>query len=1210
MSIKKISAFSCFLLLTTLLFSQGKVSVISGNWSNPLIWLPAGVPSSTNDVTIANGTVVDLDMNGTCNSINIGTGGTLATFRFVGNVSRLLTVSQNFSVSGSGSVIVTTSSNKIHTLTISGNVINQGSLNFYRDPNSAVDLICNRNGNQFISGTGTLSSFSKIQSNLGTSNLNILEISVASFSVPNDFLTLTNGTVKFSSTTAATLVPFLNQTTVSANAGIWMNSPTSVLSTSAGIINSGLLRISSGTIIIGNAANEDLATNGGTLNISGGSVFVAGKYFATVAASTFSLSGGSITLPMNGSTSTIIAPLHFSANGSTFVMSDGTICIRAEGGAGPEDLGYVNTLNSGVTINGGTLQIGYTNSPASQSISINSTQPVPNLVVNSASITAKLATNSLSILNAVTISSGTLNSGNLDISLAGNWNDFGSFVPGNSIVTFNSSTSQSIFRSGGETFNHLRFAGSGIKSFSSNIAAAGNFSIASGTTVDVSVSNYSLSLNGHFLNDGTFVQQRGTVLLTGTSNQSIAGNSSTTFYHLSLNNAAGAVLANATSFEGTLLISNGVLNVNSQVFTLVSNSSNTGRIGPITGSGNITGNVVVQRFIPGGSTGWALIGSPIASGLTLNDWDDDLIITCATCPDGSGGGFLSVYSYDETQPGIYDDFYSYVPINSINDALIPGKGYWVYTGTGPLTSSDIVLDVTGAVRKFNYTIPLNYTNFGSPVDDGWNLIMNPYPSPISWNALRGLTTNIDNAIYVYNADLNGGVGSHASFVNGVSSPAVSSGGIDDNIPMGQGFYVHSTGATALSATENIKVNANPTFLKSALLPNPPLLRLHLKNNLTELDETVLYFESGATKNFEPHYDAYKMTSAGSPVIAFHYSGKDFQINAVSPISGSFSIPLKTISGASSNFTLSASNFSSFPFGTCIELYDTWTSQSTNLKTSEYSFYLPDTTTVARFELHIQISPLLANSQLQQPSCRLTNDGSVCAKGLNQGPWNYMWTHNGQIVKTSFNQPGADTLKNLSSGIVELEINSTGQCDNYSASFFVVQQQSVSSHFTCPDTLVLPYNAIQPNNLSLNAASYYWDSGQNDNSTLKSPLFYYQSPGEYKLMLYSSSATGCVDSAFKNIVVLADPTTISKNNYQESIIIKTLSDNHYELQSSTKNSFKNYALYNQNSTLLHLAELPYENQSSFTLNLEPYPSGIYYVKVMQGVNYFVVKLIAK
>ncbi|MBK6986308.1 MAG: hypothetical protein IPH32_16930 [Bacteroidetes bacterium] len=84
-------------------------------------------------------------------------------------------------------------------------------------------------------------------------------------------------------------------------------------------------------------------------------------------------------------------------------------------------------------------------------------------------------------------------------------------------------------------------------------------------------------------------------------------------------------------------------------------------------------------------------------------------------------------------------------LTAITNPIIPNKGYWVYLGTGASATSPITIDVTGTVRKFNNAIPLTRTNTGSTPDDGWNLIHNPYPSPIRWSSLRNGNLNVDNA---------------------------------------------------------------------------------------------------------------------------------------------------------------------------------------------------------------------------------------------------------------------------------------------------------------------------------------------------------------------------------------------------------------------------------------------------------------------------------
>lgn len=97
---------------------------------------------------------------------------------------------------------------------------------------------------------------------------------------------------------------------------------------------------------------------------------------------------------------------------------------------------------------------------------------------------------------------------------------------------------------------------------------------------------------------------------------------------------------------------------------MVSTATNTARIAQITGTGDITGNVTLQRFAPGGTTGWALLGAPMSSALTFSDWDDNIFISCPMCL-WLLLNFTSIYSYDETATGSYSVSNAYVPINTV-----------------------------------------------------------------------------------------------------------------------------------------------------------------------------------------------------------------------------------------------------------------------------------------------------------------------------------------------------------------------------------------------------------------------------------------------------------------------------------------------------------------------------------------------------------------
>ncbi len=1219
----RILVFTALVFFCASIFSQTtKTAISNGNWDSPTRWSPTGVPTVTDNVLIPNGRNIRIrNANAACNSLTVGAG-TAATLQFRGNTARTLTVTNNITINANASFDIRLASNTSHSLVVGGNIINNGKLDFAVDANSFCNTTFNRNGNQTVSGTGTLTRFNKINVNLGTSVTNTVEITASNFRAGNGFLNILNGTFKLSTPIAISASCYSVAATIPTTGRLFLNSATAALSASANVTCNGNITVANGTLNVGNANDEDLISNAGTLNVSGGVLNIAGKYNTTGGVSTFSLSGGIINVPVNGSTNTTNAPFNMVIAGSSFNMSGGILNILREGGTGAQDLGFTNTGGTAGTVTGGTLQIGTAVTPAGQIMKINSANLIGNLTLGSANATASLVTNPLSIFRNVLISSGTLNSNNLNITLGGNWtNNGGTFTPGTATTTFSSTIAQSIFKTGGETFNNITFTGSGTKTFSSAVTSNSNVVINTGATVDVSTSNFQLSIAKNFTNNGAITTRSGTILFNGSSAQTIGGTTITNFYNLTINNSAGGVsLLNAENLINTLSLNGGTFSMNSQVFTMVSTATNTARIGPITGSGNISGNVTVQRFAPGSVTGWALFGTPLSSALTLNDWDDDIFISCNTCPDGSASGFISIYTYSESLPGLHDDPASYIPMSTINDPIIPNKGYWVYLGTGSVTTTDITLDVTGSVRKFANTIPLVYTNNGSVADDGWNLIHNPYPCPISWTALRNGNASVDNAVYVYNADLNGGTGAFATYINNVSSPAVGAGGVGDDIPMSQGFYVHATAVTNLTAQETNKTLTNPTYLKMqnpvAPAANLPLVRFTLSNASGFEDETVLYYQNGATDNFDVDYDAYKMAGQDpkAPTIALEKI-KKFQVNGISPVNGNFSMPLKTLTGYSGTYTISAKNISSFPSGACVNLYDKFTSITTDLKTSDYVFTLADTTSVARFDLNITSNPLNINSTTNQPSCAQPNSGEITAIGVSSGPWNYTWRDNGgNIIKTSLSKLTSDTLKNLSGNTYYVEVSTVGNCDNNSSTFVLNPIIVPVASFTSEDSTDLNWNGlVNFINTSSNSTNDYWDFGDGIGTSIaNSPTYNYTAIGTYAAKLITTSSTGCNDTITKNILVRNEQAIgIQTFANASNLVIKTLDENEYLLeQKFNSETVLNFKLMDPNGRLVNDYGTTKSDKIYLPLNLKNYSKGIYFLTIIANNKPATIKLSVK
>jgi len=495
--------------------AQRIISIATANWNTTTTWDCTCIPTAGDSVIIADGTTVTLDVNSTIYSLTVGQGVTGQLT--IGNnaTARTLTMSKDIRVL-TGATIVAGATAATHLITTGGNLTNNGTIDFAPTATRVCNITFNKNGNQTISGTGATNNFNRITLNMGTSSANVFDITSSNFTtLPTNFLTLTNGTFKLSTATA-TLKPFTGAVTIPLSAGIWLNNAGATISTGSTVTLYGNLRVTSGILNIGNASNENLTSYGGTITIDGGTVNIAGRLdrFGATILTYFTMSSGTLIVATVGSTTAGAAPFRMDEIGSTFNMSGGTIIIRRPGAG---NLGYVNTGGTVGAVTGGTLQIGDASTPAAQTMQINASIPIYNLVVsNGVAVTAQLATNSLTVKNNVTINSGTLNANALNITLGGNWTNSGTFTASTGTVTFNGTAVQQIFGSSTTTFNNLTinntFPVTAI-TLNTPITANGIFTLTDGHVVTDAVNILTLGANATVVapssrpaSDSTFVR--------------------------------------------------------------------------------------------------------------------------------------------------------------------------------------------------------------------------------------------------------------------------------------------------------------------------------------------------------------------------------------------------------------------------------------------------------------------------------------------------------------------------------------------------------------------------------------------------------------------------------------------------------------------------------------------------------------------------------
>lgn len=583
------------------------------------------------------------------------------------------------------------------------------------------------------------------------------------------------------------------------------------------------------------------------------------------------------------------------------------------------------------------------------------------------------------------------------------------------------------------------------------LAKCNNLTINSGASLTITGSNI-IEVYGSFTNDGTFNPGNSEMKFKSCSgmgviqhNISTGNGTTTTFCNLTLDDIAGAVLNTDANLKGALTLTNGIFTNNNKVFTLKSTAAATARIAPVTSpEAGYSGDIRMERFAPGGKTGWTQLGSPV-SGTTIAQWNDNFDMSgfAGAYQGASVNGFISVYTYDETAPGNFDSNGSYAPATNITDNVPVGKGFWVYLGNGSVYTSGITIDVTGQPTIGNYNFNPVYTN-NSNSADGFNLVSNPYPSTIDWLSPGWTKTNIDDAIYMYQADNN----QYASYVNGIGT-----NGGSRYIASSQGFYIQANATgPVLNITEAAKSNANPAMIRDRDPDN--LLRLVIRGNDMQ-DETVIHLNSEATRGFDGKYDAAKFYSPDPlwPSITTVVNGKDISINSLPFYANTISIPINLKVGVPGAYTLSWSGLDHFAEGSCITLEDLDNGNKINLTGMlEYDFTSEKVAGVARFIIYIS-TPL--KRSITPASCNKSKDGAITLQNPFSNLCKVQLSDINDVLlnDTTFSET-MHTFDKLASGTYKITYPEAGQCgamiqtitvealNNLSASFKLLSTETV------------------------------------------------------------------------------------------------------------------------------------------------------------------------
>jgi hypothetical protein len=501
---------------------------------------------------------------------------------------------------------------------------------------------------------------------------------------------------------------------------------------------------------------------------------------------------------------------------------------------------------------------------------------------------------------------------------------------------------------------------SAITSPDFNIDITGNFTIGEGSILNAGTSTY--YVGGNFSNDGTFEADTSLVVFDGIT-QSLSGNTETSFNDLTINTGSATTVSSAQSLKG-VLTSNGTLDAAGNL-TLLSTSGQSALIDG-SGTGSITGNLTMQRYLSS-AFGYKYFSSPFQAA-TVNEFADDMDLESV---------FPGFYRYEENRDTAWWFDYS-----TGTNILEPMTGYAVNYGSNLAPGT---ADIKGVVS--NGTMAINLYNNNRTMTQGFNLVGNPYPSPIDWDAVSGWTrTNIDNAIYYFNSgSTNQYVGSYSTYIEGVSSD----GTANNIIPAMQGFFVHVSDGTypvaaSLGFSNQIRINTpNPVFHKQGLKSGTSLIRISAvyAGTGSTADPVVVTLDREALPTFNNSLDAIKLMNTDPEVVSFYTIAEDNRKYAIKALPE----PTDTLTIIPLGITTLQQGIVGFSLLN-VEMQNSWLNlylrdnknrAITDLKnTSSYEVFLEKGIFENRFSLLLSMNEIQTNAGSRDELVVWYNDGKV------------------------------------------------------------------------------------------------------------------------------------------------------------------------------------------------------------------------------------------
>ncbi|MFA6261350.1 MAG: T9SS type A sorting domain-containing protein [Bacteroidia bacterium] len=418
------------------------------------------------------------------------------------------------------------------------------------------------------------------------------------------------------------------------------------------------------------------------------------------------------------------------------------------------------------------------------------------------------------------------------------------------------------------------------------------------------------------------------------------------------------ILGNELRLLNTLTLLNGTLNSNGMLVFLSNGIHHSAQLAPISGTGNISGSVMVQRALGGKAIAtnarWRFVSAPVDGAQSIaQSWQQQIHITgpgtggtSCPLPQPNSNGFDITQTQNPSMFSWNRHIQNWEAVNStINDSIACGKGYRLFFRgkrtqgcplfqINPPDPQDTVLTIEGKLK----TGPVNIVCASQ--SGGYELVGNPYQATIDWLSPDIIKTNLLSTIFSFRDNISAS-GAYASYT---SYPIPdSTNGMSRFISPGTAFFVQTkdSGFAQLSFNESAKVitRQGESFFKQQSNPQHAVMRIRLYADSAAnfSDEAVLRLLPGSVLGYDSKEDVLKFQPGNHSVSLWVGDiTNNMSICRIPPLTDSLlyvglSVSLP-VAPEKYRFVFDAVN--SFDPEITLELVDQYLGTSTNLKQNQ------------------------------------------------------------------------------------------------------------------------------------------------------------------------------------------------------------------------------------------------------------------------------------